>query len=291
MAATDFVSVKNLPALTMFRQMDIFLNQTLITDGINSHWAYRGYLETILTKSAQYLATQGQVQLFAKDTADKFDSSTFTQGSGNDGLYARWKRTNTGDDLLIQTPLYSDLANMEQYLMSGVEVKIVFHPTTQKFTIQKAKTTTKAYEYKASDFCLLWQHVEPTNAILLKHVQSLAERPAIYNLQKTAIRSYTLPSSIREWTLDSVFSTLPHTMYIGLIKSSNFQGAYDLSIWNFEHLNLESLTFNVENQQTILLQPDFTNVFTRASISIWRAATRAGSLARLTTPMDTVCIV
>lgn len=255
----DKVSVSNMCTLTMFRQMDIFLNQVLMTDGINTHWAYRGYLQAILTKSSQYLATHGQAELFEKDIADNFDETGFADGKGNVGLYRRFQRTQNGAILQIQSPLYSDLASMDQYLMSGVEVRVVFHPADPKLTLMKGTTTQTAYEYKASDFCLLWQHVEPTSAILLKHVQSMAEKPAIYNMQKTAIRSYSIPKFVKEWSLDSIFTTLPHTMIVGILNSENFQGKYDKSPWNFSHHDLESLTFNVENQQTILLQPDYAN--------------------------------
>ena len=78
----------NLFLHSLFSQVDISLNGTLITTSTNTY-PYRAMLETLLSYGEDAKKTQLTSALFYKDLAGKMDSVNFDAGEVNDGLAKR----------------------------------------------------------------------------------------------------------------------------------------------------------------------------------------------------------
>ena len=234
----------------------LLLTQVLMTGDVNIHHGYKGIMDLLLRKPARYLEACGANFMYYKDTSGQMDSVTVTGAGSNVGLVERYKRTKSGGEIQIETPLFLDLCDLKQYLLSGVDIKIALHPADQKIALMTADTTI-LYKVLVSDHVLRWQFVEPTSPVLYHHLELLTHSPALYSMPKSSIKSYTIPKGVNDWHLDSVFSILPHTMYVTCLKGDAFTGDLRSNPFNFQHFNLESLSFHIENQQTISLTPDF----------------------------------
>ena len=70
---------------SLFSQVDISLNSTLITASTNMY-PYRALLETLLSYGEDAKKTQLMSALFYKDKAGKMDSMYFAADAVNDGL-------------------------------------------------------------------------------------------------------------------------------------------------------------------------------------------------------------
>ena len=172
------VALANMPVAALYRQCDVYLNQVLMTGDVNIHYGYKSVIDTLLTKSSQYLKTVGATFMFYYDTAGQMDTVGLGDTGVNEGLVNRWKRTKSGNSVQIETPLYLDLCELNQYLISGVEIRLVLHPADQKVAIMTGETT-QLYKVDISDHQLIWDYVEPTTAVLYHHNELLTSSPAV----------------------------------------------------------------------------------------------------------------
>ena len=81
----DPVGPINLFLHSLFSQVDISLNGTLVTTSTNTY-PYRAMLETLLSYGEDAKKTQLTSALFYNDLAGKMDSVNFDAGEVNDGL-------------------------------------------------------------------------------------------------------------------------------------------------------------------------------------------------------------
>ena len=73
----------------LFSQVDVYLNGTLVTPSTNTY-AYRAYIETLLSYGPDAKDTQLTSQLWHKDTATRMDAVEIADGpAANEGLVAR----------------------------------------------------------------------------------------------------------------------------------------------------------------------------------------------------------
>ena len=72
--AASQVGPVNLLLHSLFSEVDVKLNDVLITS-TNNTYAYRAYLETLLTYGSESKTTQLSSSLYEKDTPDKMDDA------------------------------------------------------------------------------------------------------------------------------------------------------------------------------------------------------------------------
>ena len=73
---------------SVFSQIDILLNGTLITHSTNTY-PYRDMLETLLSYGEHSKKSQLTSALFYKDEASKMDTTTIAANDRNEGLFQR----------------------------------------------------------------------------------------------------------------------------------------------------------------------------------------------------------
>ena len=74
---------------SLFSQVDVYLKGTLVTPSTNTY-AYRAYIETLLSYGTDAKATQLTSQLWHKDTAIHMDAAEIIDGvAANEGFKAR----------------------------------------------------------------------------------------------------------------------------------------------------------------------------------------------------------
>jgi hypothetical protein len=87
--------------------------------------------------------------------------------------------------------------------------------------------------------------------------------PAVYPLQRSEIRVYSLSSSEMNLNVDNLFNgEVPHSLYIGIVSSDAFNGSYNKNPFNFANFNVSSIGFYVDGNSAPVetpFKPDFTN--------------------------------
>ena len=98
----------------LFSQVDVYLNGTLVTPSTNTY-AYRAYIETLLSYGPDAKDTQLTSQLWHKDTATRMDAVEIADGP------AANVRSRLVD---MMGRLHMDLFLQDKFLINGVDVKI-----------------------------------------------------------------------------------------------------------------------------------------------------------------------
>ena len=106
---------------TLFSQVDVYLNDTLVTPSSNSY-PFRSYVETLLRYGAEAKKTQLTSQLWYKDTAGHMAGTTIN--AGNLGLVERGRHLAESRVVDMMGQLHVDLFLQDRFLLNSVDVKI-----------------------------------------------------------------------------------------------------------------------------------------------------------------------
>ena len=106
---------------SLFSQVDVYLNDTLVTPSSNTY-PFRAHVDTVLSYGAEAKNTQLTSQLRYKDTAGHMDS-TIVDG-GNTGLVDRRRYILESRVVEMMGRLHIDLFLQDRFLLNGVSVKI-----------------------------------------------------------------------------------------------------------------------------------------------------------------------
>ena len=194
---------------------------------------------------------------FYKDTAHNFDKTSVESGSGNLSLIHRYNRTQDGDDVMMEEPLFVDLAEMNQYLISRVELRLKLYMNPNNFVLMYS-SPTESFHVDISHMSFRCKFIEPTSAVSLLHATALETRSAIYNYTWSVLKIFTIPAGLKTCSLDSLYTdNLPYKIYIGFLYADSYAGDPKKNTYNFQHFFLQFLSFQIEGQNHITFLPDF----------------------------------
>ncbi|XP_033642416.1 uncharacterized protein F54H12.2-like [Asterias rubens] len=126
---TDVVGPCNLLLQTLFSQVDVTLNERLISASTPTY-PYRAMIETLLTYDKGAKASQLTASGWSKDTAGKMDNvnCTASEAETNAGLKTRRKRILNSRILDLIGPIHGDLFCQDKHLINGVDLKVKLVP-------------------------------------------------------------------------------------------------------------------------------------------------------------------
>jgi hypothetical protein len=111
---------------SLFSQVDVSLNGTLITSSTNTY-AYRAYIETLLSYGNEAKTSQLTSALFYKDDAGKMDKPNPLAADAadkNSGLATRQLFVAQSRELDMIGRIHTDIFFQERYMLNEVNVKI-----------------------------------------------------------------------------------------------------------------------------------------------------------------------
>ena len=104
---------------SLFRQVDVYLNGTLVTPSTNT------YAYMLLSYGTDAKVTQLTSQLWHKDTATHMDAVEIVEGpAANEGFVARRANIVRSRVVDLMGRLHVDLLLQDKFLINGVDVKI-----------------------------------------------------------------------------------------------------------------------------------------------------------------------
>ena len=106
---------------SLFSQVDVYLNDTIVTPSSNTY-PFRAYVDTVLSYGDEAKNTQLTSQLWYKDTAGHMDATTVD--GGNTGLNERRRYIAESRIVDMMGRLHVDLFLQDRFLLNGVSVKI-----------------------------------------------------------------------------------------------------------------------------------------------------------------------
>ena len=141
-ADTPVASVNNWLHSSLFGQVDVYLNDTLVTPSSNTY-PFRAYVDTVLSYGVEAKNTQLTSQLWYKDTAGHMDATTVD--GGNTGLIERRRNITESRIVEMMGRLHVDLFLQDRFLLNGVSVSVKIRLVRSKdaFSLMAKTPTTR----------------------------------------------------------------------------------------------------------------------------------------------------
>jgi len=241
----DDVAFENLGIQSLWSQVDISLQQKVISSRVGTNYAYKSYLDVLLNSSLDQMENQLTSQLFYRDTAGLMDG-----GNGNAGYRLRKRFTENGEEIQLEGPLYLDICQQERPILNGVEINLKFWPNKPSFFLSSIRLE-KGYYFKITDATLNVCMVEVSPAILVGHAAALKESPALYPFHQSDFKAFSIPKGQYEHSIDNIFQgDIPSDLTVALVSSQAYIGSYNKNPFNFDNYDCAYCGFFINGIST-----------------------------------------
>ena len=259
--ATDMVSPVNNFLHSLFTQVDVYLNQRLVSSPGNTY-AYRSYIETLLNYGPAAKGSHLTAGLWYNDDAGNMDKTDETNG----GFKARRNLTIKSKAVDLMGHIHADIFNQEKFLLNGVELRLRLIRSRDAFSLMSATSTFKVNIMEANLY-VRKNKINPS--VLLAHSKTLALTSAKYPVTKVEVKNVTIPTGVQSKTLDNIFlGQLPKRVVVGFVGNAAFIGDMKKNPFNFQNFGLNFLALYVDGHQipSRPLQPQYgtSNLYVHA---------------------------
>ncbi|XP_061170293.1 uncharacterized protein F54H12.2-like [Saccostrea echinata] len=257
LAANEKTGIINLPLQSMFSQMDVYLNNKLVSFNTNNY-PWKAYLKTVLFSGEEELSSQKQSELYFKDEGNLADPNAYN--GRNSGLVLRYGYTQQSRVFELEGNLMEDIFDIDKYLINGVDIYIKLFRSSAPFLIM-SDATTPAYKLELLDVVYKVAKVRVDPGVLLNHSTQLESTPVKYIISRNELKMNTIPKGSTEFYWDNIFpQAVPYRIVIGLIDQKAVNGDYTANPFNFEHFNVSDVGVYVNGESVPgrPLKTDFT---------------------------------
>ena len=251
LAADEPVGPTNLFLHSLFSQVDVSLNERLITSSTPTY-PYRAMIETLLSYGQDAKDSQLQSALYFKDTAgnmDVVDPTTADDENANVGLKNRYQLTQRSRVVDMVGRLHSDIFFQNKYLLNGVDMKVKLIRSKNEFCLVSSSEEPD-YKVKILEAKLFVRRMKVSPSIQLGHTTALEKGNAKYPIRRVMCKMMSVPAGNITLTQDHVIlGTLPNRIVIGCVDNTAFSGSFATNPFNFQHYNVSSVALHVDGEQ------------------------------------------
>lgn len=224
----------NLFFQALFGQVDVTLNDKLISDSTNTY-PFVAMIETLATYGSDAKKSQLTAGLFYKDTAGKMDEGDPNATTPNKGLQSRYNFIKESSIVEMMGPLHSDFFKQDRLLLNGVGLRIRLNRSKNAFCLMSS-VPDAAYKVIISHASLFVRKVLVSPDTFLGHVEALKHAPALYPIRRVQCKVLSIPRGNMSFTPDDVFlGQIPKRIVLALVENEAFNGAYKKNPFNFQH--------------------------------------------------------
>ena len=235
----------NLPLHSFFSQVELILNDTLVSSS-NNTYAYRAMLSSLLSYSISVKVTWlGATEGFRVDEPDKADRT------GNKSMHTFCdEKMPSGKMLELIGRPHVDLCHQERLIPNGVKVRFRFTRSPNEFFMMSHSADQKPFKIIVKDARLEARRVKLNASEQLRLEKVIATHGARYPLTHVVTKNFTVAQGTSSIDIDSLFTgQIPNKVVLGMVANEAFNGAYDKSPFNFKHYNLISACLIVDGKQ------------------------------------------
>ncbi|XP_067939591.1 uncharacterized protein F54H12.2-like [Watersipora subatra] len=244
----------NLIGQTLFQQIDVSLNDVIITDSSNLYH-YRAMIETLLSYSDESKQSQLTMSMFAKDTANAMEA----RNDSNKGFVERKRLTEKSKTVQLIGKIHSDIFFQNRYLLNGVDLKLTLIKNSDKLILMSGGAS--GFKLKIINASFFVRKVKINDGIQMKHIEMLEKelKPALYPIRRVTMKSFNIPSGSLSCNEENLFNgILPKRIFIGMVDARSFEGNFEYNPFNFKHKNLKYCSLLVDGKM-VPQKPFFTD--------------------------------
>ena len=256
---------------SLFSQVDVYLNDTLVTPSSNTY-PFRTYVDTVLSYGAEAKNTKLTSQLWYKDTAGHMDVTTVD--GGNTGLIERQRHVAESRIVEMMGRLHVDLFLQDRFLLNGVSVKIRLVRSKDAFSLM-AGGQNPDYKVQIVDAVLFARKAVLSPTVQMAHIKALEKGTAKYPIRPVDCKVYSIPQGAMSHTHENLFlGTLPKRLILWCIDNDAYNGEYSKNPFNAKNNAINFLAVYVDGRQVPAkpLQPNFeTGSYIRSYVNLFSA--------------------
>ncbi|GFX11287.1 uncharacterized protein F54H12.2 [Trichonephila clavipes] len=216
----DTVGPVNLFLHSLFSQVDISLNNRVVSNFINTY-PYRSYIETLLNHGYDSKTSQLTAKLFYWDS--------------DDGLKKRTEFFKESATVDMIGCIHSDLFLQDRLLLNLVDLKIKLIRSKPEFCLQGSE----GFKFVLDHVSLFKRNVRVNPGVILGHAKALEKTSAKYHINRVLCKVYSIPKESMSFIQDNIFSgPMPKKLFVGCADNETFHGAFSKSTNEFKHLIL-----------------------------------------------------
>ncbi|KAI0232430.1 hypothetical protein LSAT2_017253 [Lamellibrachia satsuma] len=256
---------------SLYSQVDLYLNGTLVTSSSNTY-AYRAYIETLLSYGPDAKSTQLTNQLWYKDTANRMNAVELAAGPApNHGFVTRRQYITRSRVVDMMGRLHLDMFMQDKFLINGVDVKLRLVRSKPSFALM----AQGPHEYKITfvNASLFVKKATLNPAVQMAHLKALENNPVRYPLRPVDCKVYSIPAGALSHTHENLFlGTLPKRIVLCCIDNDAYNGAYDKNPFHAKNNTISFHSVYVDGRQIPAkpFQPNFAeNLFARSYASLF----------------------
>ena len=273
-ADDDLVAPVNLFLQALFSEVDVTMNGVLVSTSTNTY-AYRAYLETLLSYGHEAKKTQLANELYYKKGPSDF---AFSRTNTNPGLEQRRERCRQSKVMDMVGRIHGDIFTQEKLILHGVDIRLRFVRSKNPFALLSTvavggDTTPHSYKININHMSLFVRKAKLNPAIVIAHGKALQNTTVKYPIKRVVTKVFSAPQGNMNVVQENLFlNQRPNRLVIGLVASKAFNGDFSLSPFEFRHFNVNSLALFLDGQQipSKPFTPDFTNkTYARSYMSLF----------------------
>jgi len=261
----------NLLLHSLFSEVDLKLNDTLISS-TNNTYAYRAYIETLLSYGPSAKNSQLTASLYYKDEAARMEDGDPHAANANKGLKKRYNFFDAGGVVDMIGCIHSDLFFQEKYLPSDVGLRLRLVRSKNEFALMSAAAPA-TYKIKIHDCKLYVRKIKLSPSIFVAHAKALEVGNAKYPIRRVICKTFTVPRGNLDFSQENLFTgQLPTRLVVGCVDNDSFNGSYTKNPFNFKHYSLTQIKVYLDGQHQHIkpLEPNFaTNQIVGAYMSLF----------------------
>jgi len=244
-ADADFkiVPVNNFPQ-TLFKQVEVYLNNQCVNDLSTPTYPYKAYIENHLSYDTDIKTTTLRArELYCKDDLGKEKNldELIKAGNGKKRKDRVCKKT-----ICFHMKLHVDFLQSKRYLIPGVEMKIKLIRNDDEFSLIEA-TKLGSIKMKHLEMNVRKISIEPS---IVANIESkLSSTPIMYPIAHSKIKTFLINSGIKSQHIAQlVRGKLPRSFIISFVSSKAFDGDHASNPFVFEHFNLSNMNVYVNGE-------------------------------------------
>lgn len=260
LTATELNAYVNLLPQSLFKQIECSINNVQIADLSTPSYAYKSFIETLLTFPNDVKTTTLQLEHFHKDTLGKEENFVLAEC---ESFKVRQAKAVEGK-IYFSMLLHIDFFHSVKFLLPGCEIKLKFIRNSDSFSLLGATLLSKI---KFHELKLVIRRLTILPEIANKIEERLKTKPAIYPVTQSKIKGFIINKDVKSERISNIFrGVLPRSMIVTFVDSKAFDGAIDRNPYFFQHFKLNHFQAYINGEPVLkeVFQPDFsTNHFYR----------------------------
>jgi hypothetical protein len=241
-AGTDAVAPVNMLLAALFKSVEVKFNGHIVSHA-NSLYAYRAFMENLLTHEERVLKTRGVAEGYCEDEVKTMNAIVFS-GAPNSGFVERNKWiSGEGMVLTLVGRPHADVFHQELLIPDNVTISLKFSPSSTKFAFMAADNNT--FKFEPVDQRLYVRSKRIAHDVVMSHREMSKLEGYQIPYTRVVMNMHAVSGSSKEIGSIVPGDNAPSRVILGLVSTDALSGKYTENPFNFGNNGLTSLQVSV----------------------------------------------